>query len=74
MECKNEFLLIQFLTLIDQPSMIWELFHLVELEQNLNITADIYTEDRYEQQKVLVILFVKKQFNKNVTNELTLDE
>lgn len=31
--------------------MTWELFHSVELEWNLNITEDIYIEDRYDQQK-----------------------
>lgn len=51
MDCKTEFLVIQLLTLIDQPSMTWELFHSVELERNLNITEDIYIEDRYDQQK-----------------------
>lgn len=50
-DCKSEFLVIQLLTLIDQASMTWELFHSVELEQNLNITEDIYTEDRHDQQK-----------------------
>lgn len=66
-ECKSEFLVIQLLTLIDQLSMTRELFHLVELEQNLNITADIYTEDRHDKQKhTCYSVYEKtKQFDSN---------
>lgn len=59
--------------------MTRELFHLVELEQNLNITADIYTEDRHDKQKKTCYSVCEKKKLSNliiidVTKEITLGE
>lgn len=58
--------------------MTWELFHLVELEQNLNITADIYTEDRHDKQKNTCYSVYEKKLSNliiiDVTKEITLGE